>query len=688
MRALQCTVLFRRSLGAAIYTASCPIFEYDCLGWSWCGASKAGTAPSRILLLRKFKTFPRKRAPGWRPWMHYLGMMNDRQTRAETISALQRLTEPAVQGALQSDAELLTLYVESGSRPAIETLIHRYAGMVASVCRCTVSDPSSAEDAFQATFLVLLKSAQKVQNRRSVAAWLHGVAYRTACRLRRQRLANLTEQSPDEVIALNNADLDPIVALARKLELEALDQELEKLPQELREILVEHYLLGYTAPQIAERTALSVSAIEGRIRRGRYALLRQLAKRGISLTVLVAASSWFQQHLQAAEATTWAETFLDSHLSDDASPTDFETNSDILSLVNGEMKMFSASMTKSILSAGATLLVGGLISVSAFSDSGATRTSEAARSRSTADAVGLTLGTLPEETPIVVAQFGAGFGGASGVAGGGEAGSPPANAAGVNMGSQAAAPQGGAGGAPQPAAAAIAEPRQPIRWQVAESEPPAWLQTGGAELEQAERELRELVRGKLRRMISVDFQGVSLRQAMEELEGMTELTILFDAVELANAGVDLDAPIQVSGEMSVREFLRRAFKSLGPADGGLAYTVHESSIEITSQSAANEDPAIRYYDLAYVLPNDSHLNSVIAAIQQTIAPDSWLQAGGTHSISPVGSMLIIACDEPSHQKIEVMLTRIAAINKANLEQESAPQPVKQPAGGMMGGGMF
>jgi hypothetical protein len=140
--------------------------------------------------------------------------------------------------------------------------------------------------------------------------------------------------------------------------------------------------------------------------------------------------------------------------------------------------------------------------------------------------------------------------------------------------------------------------------------------------------------------------------------------------------------------MSIREFLRRTFKNFDN-EGGLAYTVHESSIEITSKEAADADPAIRYYDLAYVLPNDTHLSSVIQAIEQTISPDSWTSGGGTNTISPVGSMLIISCDEPSHQKIEVMLSRIAAMNKANLEKVSQPYPgggQPYPGGGMGGGG--
>jgi len=621
--------------------------------------------------------------------------MSDQTTSTDTISALQRLTEPAVQGAMQSDAELLTLFVESGSRSAIETLIQRYAGMVASVCRCTVADPASAEDAFQATFLVLLKSAKKIQNRRSVAAWLHGVAYRTACRLRKQRLANVSEQSPNEVIALNQADEDPINVLTRKLELEALDQELEKLPQGLREILVEHYLLGYTAPQIAERTALSVSAIEGRIRRGRYALLRQLARRGISLTVLVAASGWFQQHLQAAEATEWTETFLDSYLPKGASPTDtdFESNSDtISSLVRGEMNMFNATMLKVAYSAGTTLLVGCLITFNLFGDG-----NRPSAGLQKSDDAGFAMQTLPEDTPSVVAQFG---GSATGSAGSsGEATVASAGGAPVDL-NVAAKPAAQAGGSTQTAgstgiaapkeAAKPEPPREPIQWQVAEGEPPMWLQT--SELEQTEREMRELVRMKLRDTVTVDFQGTPLRQVLDEIGQTTGLPILLDTVELGVAGIDPESPVTVKGvDISVREFLRRLFKSIENADAGLAYTVHEGSIEVTSMEAADRDPAIRYYDLAYVLPNDSHLQSVVSAIEQSCDPEHWVSAGGTNSISNVGSMLIISCREPEHQKIEVMLSRIAAMNKANLEKVS-PQKPHQPAnpgmGGMGGGGMF
>ncbi len=645
-----------------------------------------------LYTLRNFQQFSsicKKIAPGWSVSRHYRANMSNQTSRTEPIVALQRLTDPTVQGSMQSDAELLTLYVESGNRAAIEALILRYAGMVASVCRATVADSTSAEDAFQATFLVLLKSAKKIQKRRSVAAWLHGVAYRTACRVRKQRLVLVTEQSPAQVIALHEPEDDPIDVLARKLELEALDQELERLPQGVRAILVEHYLLGYTAPQIAERTSLSVAAVEGRIRRGRYTLLRQLAKRGVSLTVLVAASGWFQQHLQATEADDWAGNFLESYLPKPAPAAEQENNaphrntadiksnlqsiwephSNVSSLVRGEMNMYNSALIKSAVSGSAVLLVGTLLSFNLFGDgdrpsAGTTQSTEA----------GISIPHLPAEMSTVVAQLGNA--------------APPSNRA-----TQAQSTSEGAVATTDKTielrhaqtTETPAKSGSPIEWQKPEGAPPAWLQAGSVELEQSELELRDVVRARLNEKFVVDFNGVPLSTAVLEVSEMSKLTMLVDAAELNAIGCDPDTPIKVSGQMSVREFLRRAFR-IAETNGGLAYTVQENGLEITSAEAANRCPAIRYYDLSYVLPNDSHLPSVMNAIMQTVEPDTWAQAGGTNTISPVGSMLIIACGEPAHQKIEVMLSKVAAINKMNLEKESTRSTPAIPMGSGMGGG--
>jgi hypothetical protein len=91
-------------------------------------------------------------------------------------------------------------------------------------------------------------------------------------------------------------------------------------------------------------------------------------------------------------------------------------------------------------------------------------------------------------------------------------------------------PAPGSPGTQATRAAAKPEPREPIQWQVADGEPPAWLQS--SDFDQAEREMREVVRTKLREMITVDYQGTPLRQDMQEVQYMVNLTIILDTVKL------------------------------------------------------------------------------------------------------------------------------------------------------------
>jgi hypothetical protein len=101
--------------------------------------------------------------------------MQGNDSQIELEAGLKRLADPQTQATLQTDAELLELYLYAGSQEAMVTLVHRFAPLVASVIRRVVSHPQDAEDAFQATFVILLKSAKSIRSRRSIAAWLYGV---------------------------------------------------------------------------------------------------------------------------------------------------------------------------------------------------------------------------------------------------------------------------------------------------------------------------------------------------------------------------------------------------------------------------------------------------------------------------------------------------------------------------------
>src|ERR1051326_5339246 len=111
-------------------------------------------------------------------------------TRAMPTAGLRNLanrlrTAASLQEALGlSDGELLTRYVAAGDGVAFEALVRRHGPMVLAVCRRLLSDFHDAEDAFQATFLVLVRKAPSVVPREKVAGWLYGVACHAAQKLR------------------------------------------------------------------------------------------------------------------------------------------------------------------------------------------------------------------------------------------------------------------------------------------------------------------------------------------------------------------------------------------------------------------------------------------------------------------------------------------------------------------------
>lgn len=601
--------------------------------------------------------------------------MNIPPQKTEPLRQLQRLSQPASQAHLLSDAELLELYVARGDRQAAETLVERYAAMVATVCRLTVNDSASAEDAFQVTFLVLLKSARKVRKRESIAAWLHGVAYRTACRIRsRQRRQVSAEMSTQLATQTEptSPPSDPIHELARRMELEVLDRELQRLPEALRAPLIEHYLLGHSAPQIAERMELSVSAVEGRLRRGRRTLRRTLAQRGIGLSFSLAGAHWFQQHVHAAEASLWAARFVRAHVpvggegvegmgseSDSASghePRPTAQSTEISSLVAEETNMFLQLAYAKTLVPIAVLAVGAIwaslyngLHLGTDDGTGTSAFGVNAIDDDTPQATTLQALPPPNEDHIV-AQMG--MGGMGGM---------------------------GAGQTVQPRTPAVDQ--EPVTWEKpAEADVPAWLAGGHASTEAIESN-----RAALAKQAEVDFSGSPLRAAIDQLQSESGVPIVVNLRELEPVSIDPDTPIYLSAKGSLREILRRIGEPLE-----LTYIITESAIELTTRDHANESPSLRFYDLSYVLPNSANASAVVQALQNSVDPNSWTSAGGTSVITLVGSMMIVSAPDSTQQHVEVMLINLSKMNPRNAERETNLQVPFMPTEGMggMGGGMF
>jgi RNA polymerase sigma factor (sigma-70 family) len=167
---------------------------------------------------------------------------------------------------------------------AFAALLQRHGPMVHGVCRRLLQAPQDVEDAFQATFLVLIRKAGSIAKKGSVGSWLYGVAYRTAVRVRaqerkRQRHARALADAPQQA---------PASGELRELQ-RLLDQELHGLPEKYRAPLVLHYLAGKTKGETARQLGWTEGTVSGRLARGRQLLRGRLARRGLNLSAGVLA---------------------------------------------------------------------------------------------------------------------------------------------------------------------------------------------------------------------------------------------------------------------------------------------------------------------------------------------------------------------------------------------------------------
>jgi RNA polymerase sigma factor (sigma-70 family) len=188
--------------------------------------------------------------------------------------------------AARGDQELLRRYLVARDEAAFAALVHRHGALVWGVCRRILSRTADAEDAFQAVFLVLARKADAIRKHESVGSWLHGVACRVARRARADRVRR--EQSPPARLSGVGSPEDEITW--REV-CEVLDEELVRLPEKYRDPLLLCYLEGLTQDEAARRLGWSPGVLRGRLDRGRLQLRANLARRGLTLSAVLAGAA-------------------------------------------------------------------------------------------------------------------------------------------------------------------------------------------------------------------------------------------------------------------------------------------------------------------------------------------------------------------------------------------------------------
>lgn len=198
----------------------------------------------------------------------------------------------------ENEIVLLRRFAETGDAEAFSQIVHRHAGLVYGACLRVLQDRSQAADAVQETFLQLLREAGSITS--SVPSWLHRVATRKALQAirrdsrRRQREAKYAADRPLKTSRWEDISI-------------YVDEELDELDDQTRQILVRHFFEGTTTIDIAADSGISQPTVSRRIEAGVTELREKLKRRGIIVAAAALGSLLTQNAAQAAPAIVLKE---------------------------------------------------------------------------------------------------------------------------------------------------------------------------------------------------------------------------------------------------------------------------------------------------------------------------------------------------------------------------------------------
>ena len=292
--------------------------------------------------------------------------MKRRYPRFPQIPALHPTGPPA-------DADLLSRFIETCDEVAFELLVRRHAPMVLAACRRMLADANDADDAFQATFLVLARKAGSVSRGEVLAGWLHRVACRAALRIRADRARRTgsaesnIEQLPAPSFDFNLCELERV-----------LDEELAKLPERHRAAFVLCCLEGKTGEEAGRLLGCPPGTVSSRLTRARERLRDRLTQRGFAPALI---TTTLTAVAEAAAAASALPTLIESALlaapdfaARRSTPALSTTRS--ASIAEGVIRTMSTTKLKAI----ALLLVAGLFAVGGVLAATPARQGRAARS--------------------------------------------------------------------------------------------------------------------------------------------------------------------------------------------------------------------------------------------------------------------------------------------------------------------
>lgn len=502
-----------------------------------------------------------------------------------------------------SDRELLASFV-AGEESSFTALVHKYAGLVMGVCRRTTRDSHYAEDAFQATFIVLATNARKVRDPDALSSWLHGVAYRVSLRVNRQSARQLNcEVSDADMSTLD----DPFDQLSTKFANQKTDEELHRLPDKLRTPMILRYTMGKSNAQIADQLNLSVAAVEGRLKRAKSTLRMRLMRHGISVGVVTAAIAMTRESHASVPASLIESTISNSLMLRSSSGASLQHAAEHAATIAREETIAMSLLTGSKLS---IVICSALIVLAGF---GMRPLGNSANGSDGGTSLATENTNQPASDPVFYLSQADPF-------------------AGTSAGSE----------------------RLSLR--------PETNSDGTSNdrvFDMKERTANEIrIAAKLKENTGVEFFESSLREAIMYLRQKHDVPLIIDNRRLQKLAVDPDTAIL---NIHLNDVPLHDVLDLILDEFDLDWLPTNNVVLITTKVHAESTIENRVYPIPEewsVTPDE-----MIKTIQSTIAPDSWDEVGGEGSIARVLNSLVVRQSYGVHNQITDLFKQLDATLK-------------------------
>jgi RNA polymerase sigma factor (sigma-70 family) len=204
----------------------------------------------------------------------------------QLFKQIETLFRTGMAGGL-TDGQLLDRFVQQRDEAAFAVLVDRHGAMVLRVCRQVLGDEHDAQDASQATFLVLARRAGSIGRRESVGCWLHGVALRVAAKARVAAARRRAHERRGAALAAGRLVEQVPTTPEERERWTSLHEELGRLPETFRAPIVLCYLEGLTQEQAAAQLNAPLGTIQSRLARGRARLKARLEQRGVDASAAI-----------------------------------------------------------------------------------------------------------------------------------------------------------------------------------------------------------------------------------------------------------------------------------------------------------------------------------------------------------------------------------------------------------------